>query len=242
MDTKRMKPIFGIIMVLLLVTLACGTTTDTDTGTEPLLGSDVATEAPVESAESETDNPYYREEFDGGLGDWTYFTNVEDDVFEDNVEFDAVDDTLWFNIDSEDTYVYLVNDLYEYEDVEITVEAESRGRNNNFISLVCRYDENIGWYEFNIAANGLVSIYRVDYDDGYIPIGDGGSEAINQGQDTNTVTATCKGDALTLTINGEEWRTFHDNTIKRGLIGVSAGSYNVTPVELVFNWLEVSEP
>ncbi len=206
------------------------------------------TEAPVAIATEEVisvpDNPYYLDEFDGGLENWSevYFTSEDETVYDDKTDVYIDDGGLWFDINIESTYIYLMNNLYEYEDVQIEVEAESMGRNTNYISLVCRYDPDLGWYEFNIAASGLVSILRYDPDDGYVLIGEGGSEAINQGADTNNFIARCKGDALTLTINGDEWRTFTDKNLRKGMIGVSAGSENVTPVTIVFNWMDITEP
>ncbi len=246
MNSIRMRPLFGIVLVILLVTLACGTGTTTATEA-PVLSDQVATEAPVEptsEAVSVPDSPYYLDEFDGGLENWSeiYFTSENDTVFEDKTDVYTEDGGLRFDINLESTYIYLFNNLFEYEDVQIEVEAESLGKNTNYISLVCRYDPDLGWYEFNIAASGLVSILRYDNNDGYIIIGEGGSEAIHQGTDTNNFIARCKGDALTLTINGDEWRTFTDKTLKRGLIGVSAGSENVIPVKIVFNWMDVTQP
>jgi hypothetical protein len=248
MKGSTRKALFMIMSVLLLATLACGSANNTaDDGS---LGSEVVTEAPVEAPEmvEETvavpDSPWYLDEFDGGLDNWSeiYFTKEDEAVYDEETDVYIDEGGLRFDINIESTYIYLFNDLYEYEDVQIEVEAESLGRNTNYISLACRYDEDMGWYEFNIAASGLVSILRYDNEDGYVLIGEGGSEAIHQGTDTNNFIARCKGDRLTLIINGDEWRTFTDKTLKRGLIGVSAGSENVTPVKIKFNWMEITEP
>jgi len=55
--------------------------------------------------------------------------------------------------------------------------ADNAGKNNNNVSLVCRYDDtDETWYEFSIANNGLYWIYA--YDDGYNLIANGGSNLI----------------------------------------------------------------
>ncbi|MGA9397043.1 MAG: hypothetical protein WBV22_02180, partial [Anaerolineaceae bacterium] len=82
MNSIRMRPLFGIVLVILLVTLACGTGTTTATEA-PVLSDQVATEAPVEptsEAVSVPDSPYYLDEFDGGLENWSeiYFTSEND--------------------------------------------------------------------------------------------------------------------------------------------------------------------
>jgi hypothetical protein len=52
-------------------------------------------------------------------------------------------------------------DPYVYEDVRIDARVINRGVNNNNVSLVCRYTDS-GWYEFNIANNGLYWIYAAE--------------------------------------------------------------------------------
>jgi hypothetical protein len=80
MKSSSKKALFVIVFVLLLVTLACGSsdTTSTDDST---LGSDVATEAPVEVTEAPAEvetGPWYLDEFDAGLDNWSelYFTQA----------------------------------------------------------------------------------------------------------------------------------------------------------------------
>ena len=250
MNKDRMKPLYWIVLVVLLVTIACGTSTVTTTE-EPAIGDQAVTQAPVEPTVEPTGeaavpaSPFYLDEFDGGLENWSeiYFTSASDAEYDEKTDVYTEDGGLWFDINLKRTYIYLFNNSFEYEDVQIETESESLGRNTNYISLVCRYDPDLGWYEFNIAASGLVSILRYDELDGkYVVIGEGGSEAIHQGRDTNNFIAKCNGDRLTLTINGKEWRTFTDKNLKRGLIGISAGSEEVFPVKIVFNWMDITEP
>ncbi len=103
-------------------------------------------------------------------------------------------------------WAYAIFDAFEYEDVRIDVSVENRGTNNNGISLICRYSEFDGWYEFNIANNGLYYIYyaapRFDGFVNYTELADGGSNAIKQGKDINDYTAICEDKTLTLMING----------------------------------------
>lgn len=246
MEKGRMKPLYWSMLVILLVTLACGTSTVTQT-TAPVIGDQVITQAPIQPTLEPTvsTNPFYRDEFDGGLDNWTRFTfsNADSGEIADKTSVFTQDGGLTFDINLKSTYIYLINNSFEYDDVQIETESESLGHNTNYISLVCRYDPDLGWYEFNIAASGLVSILRFDnHSNKYVVIGEGGSEAIHQGTDTNDFIAKCKGDRLTLTINGKEWRSFTDKNLKRGLIGVSAGSEEVIPVKIVFNWMDITEP
>jgi hypothetical protein len=250
MTLSNKRALFLIIAVLLLVTLACGST-DTTTD-ESTVGSDVVTEAPVvesvteEPIEVET-GPWYLDEFDTNLDNWSefYFTDASDTEYEDETGVYIDDGGVWFDINLEDTYIYLFNENYTYEDVAVELEVENTGpHNSQYINLVCRYTPDEGWSEFSVAASGKVQLWRYSFDDGYILIEEGGSSKIKQGNETNDFKMTCIGNKLSLYINGSLWenKAFVDSNYREGYIGISAGTMNVVPVQVVFNWVEVSEP
>ena len=146
-------------------------------------------------------------------------------------------------IDSIYTYVYYLFKPLKVTDVRLDIKAENLGRNNNNISLVCRYSVEKGWYEFNIASNGLWWIKRYDPRfNNYTDIGKGASRLINLGQATNEYGAVCKDNKLTLFINGKEVRTLTDNTLVNGQVGFSVSSFNVTPVTVALDYFKISVP
>ena len=136
----------------------------------------------------------------------------------------------------------------EYEDVKLEVRADNRGRNNNSISLICRYNADIGWYEFNIANNGLYDILYAevenDGDISYSRVANGGSNAINQGMDVNEYAITCDDEELGLFINGDEVITIPERRygLRSGQVGVSVSSFNVLPILIEMDWIRISEP
>jgi S1-C subfamily serine protease len=184
---------------------------------------------------------YFREEFDGDPTDWTYFfTSGEENeskfnLYTDNGKFS-------FEENAENIWAYATYDKYIYTDVRLDTSAENLGRNTNSVSLMCRYDENLGWYEFNIGSDGLYSILRYENGNGYTNLADGGSNLIKMGKDTNEYTIICQGDTLTLGINGYEVKSVRDKTFKEGLIGLSVSSYDVFPVLVDFAYLDISQP
>jgi S1-C subfamily serine protease len=199
------------------------------------------------STSSETVNPnasvsgdvYYSTEFDGGLGDWVYFlTSGSDDGF----VAQNVDGSLKFEIDQQDTWVYFYNDAISMADVRVDTVASNLGRNNNNVSLLCRYSD-AGWYEFNIANNGEYTILFFDSAiNDYRLLFSGGSTLIKMGRDVNEYTAVCQGDKLTLGINGVEVRTVSDKNLKSGYAGLSVSSFNVTPIDVEFDYYVLSVP
>jgi S1-C subfamily serine protease len=183
---------------------------------------------------------YFTESFDGDLSNWTYWVIYGN---EDKVGLNADTNGLNVQLNAEDTSVYVFYDPYVYEDVILEVQASNAGKNNNNVSLVCRYDENADtWYEFSIANNGLYWIYA--YDGGYNQLTNGGSNLIKTGKDTNTYTVGCIGNTLSLWINGQEVKTFQDTSYRltKGQVGLNVTSFNVLPIEVDFGYFTIAEP
>ena len=201
-------------------------------------GSSTGTET-VNPNASASGDVYYSTDFDGGLGDWLYFlTNGSEDGF----VAQTVDSNLKFQIDQDNTWVYFYNDAVSMADVRVDTIASNLGRNNNNVSLLCRYSD-AGWYEFNIANNGEYTILYFDSSiNDYKLLFSGGSTLIKMGKDVNEYTAICEGDKLTLGINGTEVRTVSDKNLKSGYAGLSVSSFNVTPIDVEFDYFILSVP
>jgi S1-C subfamily serine protease len=202
-------------------------------------GSSTGTDV-VNPNASQPGDYYYYTEFDGDLEDWIYFlTSGKDEGFTATTE----NSRMRIEINKNDTWVYFLYDVYEFGDVRIDTVAENLGRNTNNVSLICRASD-AGWYEFNIANSGEYTILW--YDDltrhDYVLLYSGGSKLIRMGKDVNEYTAICKGDQLTLGINGVEVRTISDKNLKRGRVGFSVSSFNVTPIIVEFDHFIVSVP
>jgi hypothetical protein len=118
---------------------------------------------------------------------------------------------LW-NFDSKYVYYYMFYNAFDYEDVRVDLSADNRGRNNNNISLICRYDPEVGWYEFNIANNGLYTIFYAEVKSNgnisYNRIANG-AQCDQTRKEVNEYGITCKGNELTLYINGDESEVNH---------------------------------
>jgi hypothetical protein len=193
---------------------------------------------------------FFTEEFDAPLsGDWDILTVTgSTDADPDKVTVEAEDGNLVWDFDSEYVYYYLFYNAFEYDDVRLEVRADNRGRNNNSISLICRYDPDEGWYEFNIANNGLYDILYAgienDGDISYNTIANGGSNAINQGMEVNEYAITCEDDELTLYINNDEVTSISEQRygLRSGQVGVSVSSFNVLPILIEMDRISISEP
>ena len=266
---KPLRTMLFFISLLLIVGIACRfgnpTPTQAPAPTEPV--QVIPTEAPPEPTEVPPTEPpateppateppapqaqqFFTEEFDNPLsGDWSIFTITDPNVSDlDKVTVESENGNLVWNFDSEYVYYYLFYNAFEYEDVKVEARADNRGKNNNSVSLICRYDEEVGWYEFNIANNGLYDIlYAEVLDSGKISwnrVANGGSNAINQGKEVNEYSITCQGEELTLNINGDEVISIKEARygLRSGQVGVSVSSFNVLPILIEMDWFRISEP
>ncbi|MBC7876395.1 MAG: DUF1080 domain-containing protein [Anaerolineales bacterium] len=250
--------------IVLLVAIGCVCSGSGATPTTPATSVPAATNEPaptsslpdVQPTQEQPQEPqqpqtqqFFTEEFDAPLSsDWSILTVTgSDDADPDKVTVEPEDGKLVWNFDSEQVYYYLFYEGHSYENVTVEVQADNRGKNNNSISLICRYDPEVGWYEFNIANNGLYDILYADATSdsiGYSRITNGGSNDIKQGKDVNEYSITCDGEDLTLTINGEEVNSVPERKygLSEGGVGVSVSSFNVLPILVDMEWFKIIEP
>lgn len=265
-----LRPLFFLTAFILFVGVACAALagapdpTQAPPPTEPVqvLPTEVPpqpTEVPPTEAVLPTEEPptpepqaqqFFTEEFDAPLtSDWDILTvSGSSDADPDKVSVEADGGKLIWDFDSEYVYYYMFYNAYEYENVRLDVNADNRGRNNNSISLICRYNPDVGWYEFNIANSGVYDILygevKSNGDIAYNTIANGGSLAIKQGMEVNEYAIVCEDNELTLFINGDEVTSIQENRygLRSGQVGMSVSSFNVLPILIEMDWVQVSEP
>jgi len=260
MNRNSIKPIvflFSIAALLSACSLGGGTQ-----------GQPVATIKPAEvvqvtpTTQSPSTSKYFQEDFNGDLSNWSQFIVNGSKALKSNNNGNPVladtpfgkmtvgisDGFLLFDLESVGQWIYTVYDPETYDDVKVEVSAENRGTNDNDVSLICRYDPAEGWYEFNVANNGLYNIYyaivRPDKTVIYTRLADGGFNKIKAGKDTNEYGITCQGKTLSLTINGYDVKSYDDNQygLKKGKIGLSVSSFTSLPAKVGFDWVKVNQP
>jgi len=264
---KTLRPMLFFISLLLIVGLACSSGGGGEVSAQsppeqpvqlnnPTASAPEPTEVPPTEPPPSTEppvpqaQPFFTEEFDTPLSsDWSVFTVTDPNLSDlDNVKVETQDGNLVWDLNSQYVYYYLFYGAFDYEDVQLDTRADNRGKNNNSVSLICRYDPEAGWYEFNIANNGLYNIlYAEILKSGkiqYNRIANGGSKAIKIGKGVNEYSISCQGSELILQINGDQVISITEKkyALRSGQIGISVSSENVLPILIEMDWIKVSEP
>jgi len=264
MKSQRSVPIIASAVLLLLVSLACGLASgapsvpptaayvppaQNPTPVPPTAAppTELPTEPPtVAPPPTEASQQFFTEEFDNGAESWKPFVTHGE---LSQLDMTTVDGKLSFDLKDKQLWTYALYTPQNYTDVRVDVSVDNRGDNENNISLICRYDQEKGWYEFSAANNGLYWIYFGKWDSNgttasYSVIADGGSNRIKQGLAINTYAMTCKGNTITVFINDKETRRVNDTShgLRDGQIGIGVSSFTRLPIEVEFDWVKISEP
>ncbi len=144
--------------------------------------------------------------------------------------------------------IWWTNPGRSFDDVVITSVVEHvNGPMDNAFGLICRYQSSENFYVFLISSDGYYAIgkYQTGTNQVTYLTGEGQytfSEAINQGQAQNVIRATCIGNELTLTVNGQLLDTVTDPTFVTGDIGVAASTFQPGSLVVHFDDVRVLAP
>jgi hypothetical protein len=264
MKFNSQKPFIFLLTIVVSVSLACsvdlyGTATPApqqpaqSNQTTPVveLGVDatqtLSPEQPAAGAQQ-----FFTEEFDGNTDNWKYLVvnGAKSQVIDGIVGLMSVrpiGGLLIFDLHGQGAWVYATYEPFAYSNVRLDVKVGNRGSNNNNVSLICRMSD-AGWYEFDIANNGLYQIVfgqiQPDNTVSYTPIADGGSTKIKSGLAENEYGIVCQENTLILYINGTETRRLEDKKylLPEGKVGISVSSFRDVPVIVDFFWTKISQP
>ena len=186
----------------------------------------------------------FTNEFDSSLEGWAILQAGSDAVPSVKTE----NSSLILQMDIPFTWLYALYGAQDYADVRIDTQFTNRALTPSSIGLVCRYSEEQGWFEFNIASDGTynvlygkwLSVGVVDY----LPITDGSSRDILPSGATQTIGLSCSGTTLSLYINNSLFRQVDiaRYELTEGKIGMNASAYETTPIVIGFDWVTVGEP
>lgn len=131
-----------------------------------------------------------------------------------------------------------------YQDVKVAVTAFAEIGTDNHYGVLCRYTQG-EFYYFAISADGYYAIFRRTAGEDLIPLTGPAmlrSSVIATDGAENQLLAICDGSDLLLYVNGELVAQARDETLKRGDVGLAAGTLDQEKTRLWFDDFSAEEP
>jgi hypothetical protein len=243
------------LIALLLFMTACQSATPTPapslfpTGT-PSPSAVPATDTPTATSTPEpTSTPFPRfftTEFDSEstLTGWVILQGGNDAV--PNVA--VKDSRLEVKIEAPFTWVYSLYGAEDYDTVHLTTKFVNNAMSPASAGLICHYSDTDGWLEYNVTTDGTYNVlYGKWLSSGvsdYLPVVNGSSNAIPQSGMELQIGLICSGTTLSLLIGDTVVRNVDVSrfALTGGKVGVTASSYENTPVIVSFEAVTVAEP
>ena len=245
------KLLIGFILVL----SACQSATVTPIPVAPLFPTETPLPSPIPPTNtleptatpepSPTPFPrFFTTEFDTTLAGWVILQAGNEAVPNITVE----NNRLLIQMDSHFTWVYALYGAQDYEAVRVGTRFVNNAMSPASLGLICRYSETDGWFEYNVSTDGTYNVlygkWLANGIANYLPISDGSSNSIQQSGMEQEISLVCSGSTLTLLIGETVIRNVDVSRfgLAVGKVGVTASSYENTPVIASFDWMTVSEP
>lgn len=244
LNACQLSPV-GQTMIPEPTTALQATNTRTIPTIEPATITPTIIPSPTITATPPPPERYFIEEFDTVPSTWSTLYASGDSS---RVETLNENGRLTFEIYSPVTWIYTIYGAFDYERIYIETRVESLGSGVNSMGLVCHYDEQEGWYEFNISNDGSYHVLHGQWlAEGvatYMPVLEDTSTQIMTGNSWNEIGLGCAEDTIQLYINGKLIRNMNVAHIglEGGKVGLSMGSFEEVPVILSFDWVKVREP
>jgi S1-C subfamily serine protease len=169
-------------------------------------------------------------------GDYEYFV-YGSNPSESELNIYTSDGKLTFEIHG-DHWPYLYNTTIDASNESVNAVVENISGQQQDIKLFCRMTPDESWYEFKYISEGYIVINYLG-SDGFEEIYNfETNNQVNTGS-TDTYSATCNGDTLSMYIDGQLVAQTHDSRLSSGYAGVGVASDN-SDANIVFDSLEIS--
>jgi hypothetical protein len=248
-----MKKLF-LIGCLLLIT-ACQPATATPeasffpTSTPPASPTPVPATLTPEPTSTRTPSPtpfprFFTNEFDSSLEGWVILQAGNEAV--PNIQ--SENGSLILQMDAAYSWLYALYGVQDYSNLRIDAQFTNRALTPASAGLICRYSEADGWFEYNVSPDGKYNLLygrwlSVGIPE-YLPITDGSSKDIQPSGAVQKIGLTCSDTTVLLYANESLLRKVDVSRyeLTQGKVGLTAASYENTPIVMGFDWVTVSEP
>jgi hypothetical protein len=190
------------------------------------------------SACTSTNKVLFSDDFSGSNGNWDKHT---DDKMTTTYYENAY--RILVNVENYDAWAN--PDDLSFTDAQVEVDAtKNGGPDTNDYGIICRYKGTDSYYYGVIASDGYYAIYKKTAEGGE-QLGMGGeqySDKIKTGADMNHIRFDCVGSTLSLYVNGNLIDQQTDSSYKAGNVGLIAGTYTQSGVDILFDNFIVYQP
>ena len=132
----------------------------------------------------------------------------------------------------------------DFSDVSMEVDiGKLGGPDENRIGLLCRFSNN-NYYFFLVTSDGYYGI-GIYFNGQAILLGQNelqANENIKKGLAVNHLRADCAGNMLTFYVNGVQVTSIQDGTLLSGDVGLLAGTFAESGVDIIFDNFMVLKP
>ena len=178
----------------------------------------------------------FQDDFSSSTSGWDRYKSAEGTMDYDGGAFRILVNALQVNFWS--------TPHKDFGDVRIEADAgKIAGPDENRIGLICRYTGN-QYYFFVISSDGYYGIGIFSNGQSAL-LGQSemqSSDKIKTGTAINHLRADCKGDTLSLVVNGSLVAQVHDSNLKHGDVGLLAGTFSHPGVDIIFDNFVVLQP
>jgi hypothetical protein len=186
----------------------------------------------------------FSHEFDSSLAGWVILQAGSDAV--PNIKTE--NSNLILQMGSPFTWLYVLYGAQDYTAIRIDTQFENQAGSPSSIGLICRYSESDGWFEYNISTDGTYNVlyghWLANGIADYLPILSASSKTIGPSGTPQEIGLTCSDTTLELYVDQKLIRKVDVSRYEllEGKIGLTASSFENTPVIAAFDWVKVSEP
>jgi hypothetical protein len=201
--------------------------------------------APAPTATFIPSERYFQEDFNKDVTDWqTHVTSGEPGLFDLRVE----DGNWLFDFGGKKISSFTLYQPEIYKNVRIDVRVVKMDTSPNTLSLICRYTEKDGWYQYEVFNSGAYNLYYSVWDEESKPVAtllaDGVADSMLRGDAVNEIGMACADRDLSLYVNGQLARTYTDDqyVLRDGWVGVGVTSFDQIPLLVALDWLKITIP
>ena len=186
----------------------------------------------------------FTNEFDSALAGWTLLQSGNEAAPAMKTE----NSQLLLQMDAPFVWGYAVYDPQVYDNIRIDARMTNQAGSPASIGLICRYSETDGWLEYNVSTDGTYNVlYGYWLANGiahYLPVLSSSTNAILPSGSAQEIGLICSGTTVSLLIDQTIIRNVDVSRFEltSGKIGITASSFENTPVIAAFDWVKVSEP